>query len=139
MDYKIEEIYGDGYERWAKIEISNSKRKIWVHFVEYDEYLDSDNYLSKRKKGDILSGQIKISLVDSYEDKNKDEQGFFQPINKSSTVIAIGKVVESNGTDIVVCKIDGLGDNIIIEFEYDLVIEINTNIKVQGALEIELK
>ena len=55
MDYKIEEIYGDGYERWAKIELSKSKRKIWVHFVEYDEYLDSNNYLSKRKKGDITS------------------------------------------------------------------------------------
>lgn len=37
------------------------------------------------------------------------------------------------------CKIDGLSDNTIIEFEYDLVIEININIKVQGALEIELK
>lgn len=48
--YRIEEIYGDGYERWAKVK-RDDNREVYIYFIEYDEYLlNNDNYV-KRKKG----------------------------------------------------------------------------------------
>ena len=41
--YEIEEIYGDGYERWAKIKMDSSLEGVYAHFIEYDEYLEKPN------------------------------------------------------------------------------------------------
>lgn len=40
-NYVINEIYSDGYERFAIIEDIGKHIKINVHFLEYDEYLES--------------------------------------------------------------------------------------------------
>ena len=39
--YVISEIYSDGYERFAMIEDVEKNIKVNVHFLEYDEYLES--------------------------------------------------------------------------------------------------
>lgn len=39
--YVISEIYSDGYERFAMIEDVKKNIKVNVHFLEYDEYLES--------------------------------------------------------------------------------------------------
>ena len=38
-NYVINEIYSDGYERFAIIEDIGKHIKINVHFLEYDEYV----------------------------------------------------------------------------------------------------
>ena len=90
--FKIKELYGDGYERWSKVEGSVSKELICVHFIEYDEYLENSSDSKKRRKDDIINGKLKIELVTQYKFENSDKYGFVQPINKSSHIIAIGIV-----------------------------------------------
>ena len=54
--YEIEEIYGDGYERWARIKLESSNERVYVHFIEYDEYLDIiDSLLKKLQNSSINS------------------------------------------------------------------------------------
>ena len=46
--YIINEIYSDGYERFAIIEGRGDDVKLNVHFFEYDEYISkSQNLLSE--------------------------------------------------------------------------------------------
>ena len=58
--------------------------------------------------------------------------------NKSSHIIAIGIVKEIEDSDSIMCSIQGLGDDIIIEFEDDVEIEIGAKIEIKGSLELEL-
>lgn len=37
------------------------------------------------------------------------------------------------------CRIEGLGDDIIVEFEDDVEIEVDTTIEVNGSLELEIE
>ena len=46
-NYVINEIYSDGYERFAIIEDIGKHIKINVHFLEYDEYLESSENSQK--------------------------------------------------------------------------------------------
>lgn len=48
-NYVINEIYSDGYERFAIIEDIGKHIKINVHFLEYDEYLESSENSQKEQ------------------------------------------------------------------------------------------
>jgi hypothetical protein len=137
--YTIEEIYGDGYERWARIKLESSNERVYVHFIEYDEYLENTSIPVKRKKDDILNGNIKIDLVTEFRVVNDGRAGFSQSINNSSDITAIGKVKEIEDSNIIICSITGLGDEIIVEFENEIVTEVNTTIEVNGSLELEIE
>ena len=39
-------------------------KKLIVHFLEYDEYIESSVESKKRRIGDILEGEIAIGLVE---------------------------------------------------------------------------
>lgn len=137
--YEIEEIYGDGYERWAKIKMDNSLGGVYAHFIEYDEYLENTNIPIKRKKGDTINGILKIDLVTEFKIVDEDRKGYNQSINKSSNITAIATVKEVDDSDIIVCRIEELGDDIVVEFEEDVEIEVNTTIEVNGSLELDLE
>ena len=137
--YYIEEIYGDGYERWAKIKMDNSFERVYVHFIEYDEYLENTNVPIKRKKGDIINGILKIGLVTKCKVIDEDRKGYNQCIHNSSHITAIATVKEVYDSDIMVCRIEGLGDAVIVEFENDVNVEVNTKIEVNGSLELEIE
>ena len=92
QSYEIEEIYGDGYERWAKIKMDNSFERVYVHFVEYDEYLENTNVPIKRKKGDSINGILKVGLVTKFKVMDEDRKGYNQFINNSSNITAIATV-----------------------------------------------
>lgn len=62
-NYVINKIYSDGYERFAMIEDVGKHIKINVHFLEYDEYLESGEISQKKKNGDILDGDISLQLI----------------------------------------------------------------------------
>ncbi|MCB5883177.1 hypothetical protein LIR45_12485 [Lachnospiraceae bacterium EP-SM-12S-S03] len=137
--YVIEEIYGDGYERWAKIKMDNSLGGVYVHFIEYDEYLENTNIPIKRKKGDIINGILKIDLVTEFKIVDEDRKGYNQSINKSSNITAIATVKKVDDSDIIVCRIEELGDDIIVKFEEDVEIEVNSTIEVNGSLELDFE
>ncbi|ARC83448.1 hypothetical protein U732_2369 [Clostridium argentinense CDC 2741] len=137
--FEIEEIYGYGYERWARVKIDSSRTVGYVHFIEYDECLENDGASIKRKKGDILKGNIKIDLVTEYKVVDDDKAGFIQLIKNSSSIIAIGLVKEIEDSDVIICSIKDLGHDIVVEFENDIEIDVNTNIEVKGSLELEIE
>lgn len=137
--YVIEEIYGDGYERWAKIKMDNSLGGVYVHFIEYDEYLENTNIPIERKKGDIINGILKIDLVTEFKIVDEDRKGYNQSINKSSNITAIATVKKVDDSDIIVCRIEELGDDIIVKFEEDVEIEVNSTIEVNGSLELDFE
>lgn len=74
--FRIEEIYGDGYERWIKVIACSLNIENLVYFLEYDEYLENGNNISKRRKGDIINGNIKIDLIIKYKLIDNDKSGF---------------------------------------------------------------
>ena len=89
--YRIEEIYGDGYERWAKVK-RDDNREVYIYFIEYDEYLLNNDNSVKRKKGDIIIGNLKIALVTEYKIISNKESGYIQNIDKSSNITARARV-----------------------------------------------
>jgi len=138
-NYYIEEIHGDGYERWAKIKMNSSLEGVYVHFIEYDEYLENTNVPIKRKKDDIINGILKICLVTGFKVIPEDRKGYTQSINNSSNITAIATVKEIDDSDTIVCRIENLGDDIVVEFENDVEIEVDTTIEVNGSLELEIE
>ncbi len=56
--YVIGEVNVDGYERYAAVKGVEDGKKLIVHFLEYDEYIESSVESKKRRIGDILEGEI---------------------------------------------------------------------------------
>ncbi|AGX44479.1 hypothetical protein [Clostridium saccharobutylicum] len=137
--FKLEEIYGDGYERWAKVTECSSNIENLVHFLEYDEYLENGNNTGKRRKGDIINGNIKIDLVTKYKLIDNAKSGFVQSIDNSSNITAIGKVKEIEDSDTLICSINNLGENIMVEFENDIDIKVGETLEISGSLELEIE
>lgn len=77
--YVINEISTDGYERFAVIQKRGQDVELNVHFIEYDEFLESNEKSTKKKKGDILEGDLSIELVSSAR-KVEDALSFHQNI-----------------------------------------------------------
>lgn len=91
--YVINEISTDGYERFAVIQVSGQDVKLNVHFLEYDEFLENSEESSKKKKGDILKGDLSIELV-SFSKKIDEELRYYQKIQKSSHIEAVVEVAQ---------------------------------------------
>lgn len=137
--FRLEEIHGNGYERWAKVTSWSSNVENLVHFFEYDEYLENGDTTSKRRKGDIIKGTLKIDLVSKYKLVDDINSGFVQSIDNSSNISAIGKIKEIEDSDILICSINNLGEDIIVEFENDINIKAGENIEINGSLELEIE
>lgn len=138
-NFKINKIYGEGYERWAYVTIDKSQEEICVHFLEYDEYLENSNNPSKRERGTITRGNLCITLVTDFYYVDEAIKGYWQKHTNSSNITAIGKVKEILSSDSVKCEIEGLGDEILVEFEDDIEVEVDTSIKIEGSLELEFE
>lgn len=138
-NFKINKIFGEGYERWAYVTIDNFQEEICVHFLEYDEYLENTNRSSKREIVNIIQGNLRISLVTEFHYADELINGYWQKHNNSSNITAIGKVKEILGGDSVKCEIEGLGDDILVEFETDIKVEVDSFIKIEGSLELDLE
>ena len=139
QNYKIIKIYGEGYERWVKVKEVNKLIEYYVHFIEYDEYLNESDFSKKRKIGDILKGIIKIDLVSNYTIVSKEKTGFFQLIKNSSNITAIAKVKKIESKDSLICYIETLSEEIVVEFEKDIKVNENVVIEITGSLEIEIE
>ncbi len=58
----IQNIISDGYERFLVVNTIENK-KLFVHYIEYSEYLNDNEKTKIRNVGDILSAEIRIDLV----------------------------------------------------------------------------
>ena len=136
-NYVINEIYSDGYERFAIIEDIGKHIKINVHFLEYDEYLESSENSQKRTNGDILDGDLSIQLITfSRKVDVKETLIHFQKIQNSPRIEA---VIEA--TQIIdECSMYALStvsdSNILVDFENAVSYKVGDRVLVIGSLEL---
>lgn len=133
--YVINEIYSDGYERFAIIEKTEKVVKINVHFLEYDEYLENSEESTKKKKGDILEGDISIELV-TFSQKVDEELRHHQEIKKSPHIKAIIEVAQIINEYSIYALSSIVDDNILIEFENAVSYKVGERVLVIGSLEL---
>ena len=137
--FRIEEIHADGYERWAKVKVCSSNVVNLVHFIEYDEYIENGATTNKRRKDDIINGTMRIDLVTKYKIVDDNKSGFVQSIDNSSNISAIGRVREIEDSDTLICSINNLGEDIIVEFENDIDIKVGETLEINGSLELDIE
>lgn len=133
--YIINEIYSDGYERIAIIKEIGKDVKINVHFLEYDEYLENNEESQKKKKGDILEGNISIELV-TFSKKVDKELIYYQEIQKSphiEAVIEVTQIIDKYSVYALSSVLDG---NVLIEFENEVDYKVGERVLIVGSLEL---
>ena len=131
----IDDIFADGYERFAIVEGIEHNIKLNVHFLEYDEYLENSEESRKKKKGDILEGCISIGLVTVSERVDK-ELIYHQEIPKSSHIEAIVEVVQIINKYSMYAFSSILDENILIKFENVVEYKVGDRILIIGSLEM---
>lgn len=137
-NFKVKEIYSEGYERWIKAWSNRYKTIYWLHFIEFDEYIQNPEVTNLLSIGDTVTGALKIGLVTEYKVlKGIPKVGFIQSIEKSSSIKAFGMVKQIEDDATVICSIDKLGEYIMIEFEKNINLRIGELIEVNGSLELE--
>ena len=133
--YIINEIYSNGYERFAMIEEVGKDVKMKVHFLEYDEYLENSEESKKKKKGDILEGDIAIELV-TFSQKVDEELTHHQAIQKSPHIEAIIEVTQIIDEYSVYALSSILDDKVLIGFENAVSYKVGERVLVVGSLEL---
>ena len=136
-NYVINEIYSDGYERFAIIEDVKKNIKINVHFLEYDEYLESGEKSQKKKKGDILDGDISIQLITFSRKVDVNETLiYFQKIQKSPHIEAVVEVTQIIDKYSIYALSTVSDNNILVEFENAVSYKAGDRVLVIGSLEL---
>lgn len=135
--YIINAIYADGYERFATIEETGHDTKLTVHFLEYDEYIENGGTSEKRKKGDILKGNLSIELV-GFSEKVDKGLIYYQKIQESSHIEAVIKVAQIIDEYSLYAVSSISDDNILIEFESAAEYNAGDNVLVIGSLELSV-
>lgn len=133
--YIINEIYSNGYERFAMIEEVEKDVKMKVHFLEYDEYLENSEESQKKKKGNILEGDIAIELV-TFSQKVDEELTHHQAIQKSPHIEAIIEVTQIIDEYSVYALSSILDDKVLIGFENAVSYKVGERVLVVGSLEL---
>ena len=117
-NYIINEICSDGYERFATIKDVRKDITINVHFLEYDEYLASDEKSQKRRTGDTLDGDISIQLITFSQKVDVDTVLIHrQKIQNSPHIEAIIEVTQIIDKYSMYAHSSITDKNILIEFE----------------------
>ena len=131
----IQNIIADGYERFLVVNTIENK-KLFVHYIEYSEYLNDNEKTKIRNVGDILSAEIRIDLVSNSYITNR-KLDFFQEIDNSSSIKAIIEVKEVIDEYTIFAKTSLCNEVILIEFENKITYQQNDRVYIEGSLEIE--
>ena len=131
----IQNIISDGYERFLEVNTIENK-KLFVHYIEYSEYLNDNEKTKIRNVGDILSAEIRIDLVSNSYITNR-ELDFFQEIDNSSSIKAIIEVKEVIDEYTIFAKTSLCNEVILIEFENKITYQQNDRVYIEGSIEIE--
>lgn len=136
-NYVINEIYSDGYERFAIIEDIGKRIKINVHFLEYDEYLESSENSQKRTNGDILDGDLSIQLITfSRKVDVKETLIHFQKIQNSPHIEAVIEATQIIDEYSMYALSTVSDSNILVEFENTVSYKVGDRVLVIGSLEL---
>ena len=136
-NYVINEIYSDGYERFAIIEDIGKHIKINVHFLEYDEYLESSENSQKRTNGDILDGDLSIQLITfSRKVDVKETLIHFQKIQISPHIEAVIEATQIIDEYSMYALSTVSDSNILVEFENTVSYKVGDRVLVIGSLEL---
>lgn len=136
-NYVINEIYSDGYERFAIIEDIGKHIKINVHFLEYDEYLESSENSQKRTNGDILDGDLSIQLITfSRKADVKETLIHFQKIQNSPHIEAVIEATQIIDEYSMYALSTVSDSNILVEFENTVSYKVGDRVLVIGSLEL---
>lgn len=136
-NYVINEIYSDGYERFAIIEDIGKHIKINVHFLEYDEYLESSEHSQKRTNGDILDGDLSIQLITfSRKVDVKETLIHFQKIQNSPHIEAVIEATQIIDEYSMYALSTVSDSNILVEFENTVSYKVGDRVLVIGSLEL---
>lgn len=136
-NYVINEIYSDGYERFAIIEDIGKHIKINVHFLEYDEYLESSENSQKRTNGDILDGDLSIQLITfSRKVDVKETLIHFQKIQNSPHIEAVIEATQIIDEYSMYALSTVSDSNILVEFENTVSYKAGDRVLVIGSLEL---
>ncbi len=136
-NYVINEIYSDGYERFAIIEDIGKHIKINVHFLEYDEYLESSENSQKRTNGDILDGDLSIQLITfSRKVDVKETLIHFQKIQNSPHIEAVIEAIQIIDEYSMYALSTVSDSNILVEFENTVSYKVGDRVLVIGSLEL---
>ena len=131
----IQNIISDGYERFLVVNTIENK-KLFVHYIEYSEYLNDNEKTKIRNVGDILSAEIRIDLVSNSYITNR-KLDFFQEIDNSSSIKAIIEVKEVIDEYTIFAKTSLCNEVMLIEFENKITYQQNDRVYIEGSLEIE--
>ena len=136
-NYVINEIYSDGYERFAIIEDIGKHIIINVHFLEYDEYLESSENSQKRTNGDILDGDLSIQLITfSRKVDVKETLIHFQKIQNSPHIEAVIEATQIIDEYSMYALSTVSDSNILVEFENTVSYKVGDRVLVIGSLEL---
>lgn len=136
--YEIKELHADGYERFAFVREMGKNIQMCVHFIEYDEYIENDEVPRKRKKGDLLEGNISIELV-THSRKVDGELSHYQDIQGSPHIKAIVEVTQVKDVDSFYARSSLSEDDILVEFENAVNYRAGEKVFVMGSLELILE
>ncbi|GIP30228.1 hypothetical protein J23TS9_53580 [Paenibacillus sp. J23TS9] len=138
---RIEKIIADGYERLIYIHVKNIQKKLWVHLIQHEEYLEGGEQSKFLNIGQSVTMDIGIDLVHDYSVVHilSEATGeFSQPIHESSHITAAATVRGIEDDYTLICDIENLGRNILVEFEEKIVVKKEDTLTIKGNLKAEL-
>ena len=135
--YIVVSLVSDGYERFAILQNSDETKEFFVHFLQYDEYVEMEEESKKIKTGDIIKGQLFIDLIMNSEKVDKP-LAWGQPQNNTpfiEAVVCISKVID----DYSVYATSLLSESpLLMEFEDKVDYAIGDTVSIEGTLEFIL-
>lgn len=136
--YMINELYTDGYERFAVVRGVDYDAEFTVHFMECDEYVEYGAASEKRKAGDVLKGKLAIALVTA--DKKTDEEVMHrQPLPKSPYIEAVVYVYQVIDDYSIYAVSSMANDKVLVKFEHKSDYREGDRIFIKGSVEITLE
>lgn len=141
LEGTIEKIIVDGYERLIYISFTAIQKKLWCHFIQHEEYLEEGKNSEFLHEGQNLTFIVGIDLVNDYSVITKKTgltEELLQPISESSHSMLLATVIEIEDDYTLICDIEGVGRNIVVEFEEKVNVEIGTSLRLKGNLKVEL-
>lgn len=127
----------DGYERCVEVENIGSKERFIIHFLEYNEYLESNENSKLKRIGDILEGDLSFGLVVKCEARNGILR--HKQIYSSSRIEAIVRVSKVIDEYSIWVESSISGEEILVEFEDKNRVNVGDKIYIEGSLEFHEK
>jgi len=137
----IEKIIADGYERLIYLSLTSIQKKLWCHLIQHDEYLEKGAQSQLLHINQSITLKVGIDWVNEYSIITKQQgltEELLQPISESSTIIAVATIMEKEDDYTLICDIQGLGRNVLVEFEEKVSVEIGASLRIKGNLKAVL-